>query len=185
MINKKLITTFALGALILTACGGGGSNPVTDAKQKLEKELVGTWYPTDDNKTATKCENDENDGTSSKELTVFKNGNNLVITEQNYSELDCKEDDTTFNIDMNFNYSVGEVVKDDLRVLNLDMTGYTLHKGEINCQSDSEYIACRYMKGDTTSYAPFKLDKNLLYIGQPVKNKADIKAEFKGAYIKI
>ena len=142
--------------------GGGGSNPAEDAVKKIEKNLVGTWYPTEDNKTATECFNDDNNGDSEKLVLNFKDNSNLVVTFKKYSELNCGEDTKTKDFDYTFNYAIGKDLDNSFNELKLTMTGYTSHKGSTICDSTSRKIECKYLRGEKDYHAGIKLNGNLM-----------------------
>jgi len=128
------LTSIVLGSLILSGCGGGGSNVQTlSATETAQNKLLGDWELIEDSTTG--CRNDTTDGTSEKVVFTFTK-NNVLSDDKVYSELNCQESDLDYYATGIYDYTIGQQTKGSHNEVSYEMditqTGFTLHSGQSN-----------------------------------------------------
>ena len=133
MKTKLTMASIAMGAILLTGCGGGSGDTPGGG---IQNSLLGTWdaHNTEDAREIQSglCNNHTAEGDSGQVILVITSGE-LKATEKEYSELNCQDEDLVKSMTTTYSYEVGETTKDstnkDAYKLDITMTGWSLHQG--------------------------------------------------------
>ena len=136
MKTKLTIASIAMGAILLTGCGGTSGDTPRGVDGGTQNSLLGTWDQHDSEGAQETqsglCNNDVVGGDSGQVILVITSGE-LKATEKEYSELNCLDEDLVKSMTTTYSYEVGETTKDstnkDAYKLDITMTGWSLHKG--------------------------------------------------------
>ena len=136
MKTKLTIASIAMGAMLLTGCGGTSGDTSGGVDGGIQNSLLGTWDQHDGEDVQETqnglCNNDIEGGVSGK-LSLVATSNELKAIEKEYSELNCQDEDLAQSTTTTYRYTVGDTTKDskneDAYELDITMTGWSLHKG--------------------------------------------------------
>ena len=136
MKTKLTIASIAMGAILLTGCGGTSGDTSRGVDGGTQNSLLGTWdlYNGEGAQETQSglCNNDIVEGDSGQNSLVITS-DELKATEKEYSELNCQDEDLMRSSTTTYQYTVGDATKDsvnkDAYELDITMTGWSLHEG--------------------------------------------------------